>query len=151
MNFSSVDDFLRQAKTVKEETIASIDDNLTPYFDDAGLVGVPPVFANSIATLVNQYGDETYRQIILFCMNQWHNYHAHVLRKQINNDCIQEGLSIMDDLSRLTTVLQLLQQTGSFSGDEQWLKMIKTTITHAMLEKLEKDNISLEDYLEQSK
>jgi hypothetical protein len=29
--------------------------------------------------------------------------------------------------------------------------MIKTTITHAMLEKLEKDNISLEDYLEQSK
>lgn len=151
MDFSSVDDFLRQAKSVKEETIASIGENLTPYFDDAGLVGVPPVFANSIAILVNQYGDETYRQIILFCMNQWHNYHAHILRKQINNDCIQEGLAIMDDLSRLTTVLQLLQQTSSFSGDEQWLKMIKATVTSAMLEKLEESNLSLEEFLEQSK
>ena len=151
MDFSSVDDFLRQAKSVKEATIASIDENLTPYFDDAGLVGVPPIFANSIATLVNQYGDETYRQIILFCMNQWHNYHAHILRKQINNDCIQEGLAIMDDLSRLTTVLQLLQQTGSFSGDEEWLKMIKATVTSAMLEKLEESNLSLEEFLEQSK
>ena len=151
MDFSSVDDFLRQAKSVKEETIASIDENLTPYFDDAGLVGVPPIFANSIAALVNQYGDETYRQIILFCMNQWHNYHAHILRKQINNDCIQEGLAIMDDLSRLTTVSQLLQQTGSFSGDEEWLKMIKATVTSAMLEKLEESNLSLEEFLEQSK
>ena len=151
MDFSSVDDFLRQAKSVKEETIASIGENLTPYFDDAGLVGVPPVLADSIATLVNQYGDETYRQIILFCMNQWHNYHAHILRKQINNDCIQEGLAIMDDLSRLTTVLQLLQQTGSFSGDEEWLKMIKATVTSAMLEKLEESNLSLEEFLEQSK
>lgn len=151
MDFSSVDDFLRQAKSVKEETIASIGENLTPYFDDAGLVGIPPVLADSIATLVNQHGDETYRQIILFCMNQWHNYHAHILRKQINNDCIQEGLAIMDDLSRLTTVLQLLQQTGSFSGDEQWLKMIKATVTSAMLEKLEESNLSLEEFLEQGK
>lgn len=151
MDFSSVDDFLRQAKSAKDQTIASIDDNLTPYFDDAGLVGVPPVLANSIADLMNEYGDESYKQIILFCMNQWHNYHAHILRKQINNDCIQEGLAIMDDLSRLTIVLQLVQQTGSFSGDEQWLRMIKTTVTHAMLKKLEENNISLEDFLEQSK
>jgi len=151
MDFSSVDDFLRQAKSVKEETIASLDDSLTSYLNDTGMFAVPPVFADSIDALVKQYGDETYRQIILFCMNKWHHYHAHILRKQINNDCIQEGLSIMDDLSRLTTVLQLLQQTGSFSGDEQWLKMIKTTVTHAMLEKLEEGNISLEDFLEQGK
>ena len=151
MDFSSVDDFLRQAKSVKEKTIASIGENLTPYFDDAGLVGVPPVFVNSIADLMSEYGDETYRQITLFCMNQWHNYHAHILRKQINNDCIQEGLVIMDDLSRLTTVLQLLQQTSSLSGDEQWLKMIKATVTSAMLEKLEESNLSLEEFLEQSK
>jgi len=151
MNFSSVDDFLRQAKSVKEETIASIDDNLTPFFEDTGLIGVPPILADSIATLVKTYGDETYRQIALFAINQWHSYHSNVLRKQINNDCIQEGLAIMNDLSCLSTILQLLQQTCSFSGDEQWFKMIKTKITHAMLEKLEEDNISLEDYLEQSK
>ncbi|NBV29656.1 hypothetical protein EBS02_11715, partial [bacterium] len=120
-----MDDFLRQAKSVKEETIASIDDNLTPFFEDTGLIGVPPILADSIATLVKTYGDETYRQIALFAINQWHSYHSNVLRKQINNDCIQEGLAIMNDLSCLSTILQLLQQTCSFSGDEQWFKMIK--------------------------
>jgi hypothetical protein len=48
----------------------------------------------------------------------------------------------MNDLSRINTILQLLEQIGSFGGDEEWRKMLKTTVTKAAIKTMEENNIS---------
>jgi hypothetical protein len=72
MDFSSVGDFLRQAATAKQDKRQAIDDQLMPLMEDPATVGIPPNLAAAIETLLEAYGDETYRQIALFCLGKWH-------------------------------------------------------------------------------
>ena len=76
MDFSSVGDFLRQAATAKQDKRQAIDDHLEPFMEDPATVGIPPELATAIETLLEAHGDETYRQIALFCLGKWHQIHC---------------------------------------------------------------------------
>ena len=144
MDFSSVGDFLRQAATAKQDKRQAIDDQLMPFMEDPATVGIPPNLATAIETLLETYGDETYRQIALFCIGKWHQAHCEILQQHIENDGTSEMLMTMGDISKLSTVLMILEQIGSFGGDDQWRKMLRTIVGQSVLETLEEKGISFD-------
>ena len=85
----------------------------------------------AIENLVEQYGDETYKQVSLFTMGKWHETH----------------FSIMNDLSKISTALTILGELGSFSGDEAWRKMLRDVVGQTVLETLEEKGISIDTFL----
>ena len=144
MDFSSVGDFLRQAATAKQDKRQVIDDHLEPFMEDPATVGIPPDLATAIETLLETYGDETYRQIALFCLGKWHQAHCEILQQHIENDGTSEMLMTMGDISKLSTVLMILEQVGSFGGDDEWRKMLRTIVGQSVLETLEEKGISFD-------
>ena len=144
MDFSSVGDFLRQAATAKQDKRRVIDDHLEPFMEDPATVGIPPDLATAIETLLETYGDETYRQIALFCLGKWHQAHCEILQQHIENDGTSEMLMTMGDISKLSTVLMLLEQVGSFGGDDEWRKMLRTIVGQSVLETMEEKGISFD-------
>ena len=144
MDFSSVGDFLRQAATAKQDKRQAIDDHLEPFMEDPATVGIPPGLAAAIETLLETYGDETYRQSALFCLGKWHKIHCEVLQQHIENDGTSGMLMVMSDLSKLSTVLMLSDQVGSFGGDDSWRKMLRTIVGQSVLETMEEKGVSLD-------
>jgi hypothetical protein len=50
---------------------------------------------------------------------------------------MSEALLTMNDLSKLSSVLQMLEQVGSFGGDDSWRKMLREVVGQSVLETLE--------------
>jgi len=150
MDFSSVGDFLRQAATAKQDKRQAIDDQLEPFMEDPSTVGIPPDLAAAIETLLEAHGDETYRQIALFCIGKWHQAHCEILQQHIENDGTSEMLMVMSDLSKLSTVLMLSDQVGSFGGDDNWRKMLRTIVGQSVLETIEEKGISFDSLFGQA-
>lgn len=146
MDFQSVGDFLRQAASAKQDHRKVIDENLAPLLEDPATVGIPPSLSDAIEQLFEQYGDETYRQIGMFCLGQWHSVHSGALQEHINNDATSEALLTMNDLSKLSSVLQMLEQIGSFGGDEAWRKMLRQIVGQAVLENIEEQGSNPESF-----
>jgi hypothetical protein len=144
MDFSSVGDFLRKAATAKQDARQAIDDKLVPFLENPSTVGIPPTLNGSIDTLLETYGDETYRQIALFCIGKWHQAHCEILQQYIENDGTSEMLMVMSDISKLSTVLMLLDQVGSFGGADDWRKMLRTIVGQSVLETIEEKGISFD-------
>ena len=137
MDFSSVGDFLRKAASAKQDRRQAIDENLAPFLEDPAVAGVPPSLATTFKDLFEQYGDEVYRQIAIFCIGKWHTIHTEILQEHVDNNSVPEALLTMSDLSRLCSALQILEQVGSFSGDEEWRTMLKKLVGQAVLEGIE--------------
>lgn len=137
MDFSSVGDFLRKAASAKQDRRKVIEENLAPFLEDPALTGIPPSLATTFEDLLEEYGDEAYRQIAIFCIGKWHTIHTEILQEHIDNNGVSEALLTMSDLSRLCSALQLLEQVGSFSGDEEWRTMLKRIVGQAVLENIE--------------
>lgn len=144
MDFSSVGDFLRKAGAAKDDKRQAIDDHLMPFMEDRNTVGIPPDLAVSIEALLDAYGDETYRQVAMFCIGKWHQKHCEILQQHVENDGISEGLMVMSDVSKLSTVLMILEQVGSFGGDDDWRKMLRTIVGQSVLEAIEEKGVSLD-------
>ena len=113
MDFSSVGDFLRQAASAKQDKRKFIDEWLAPFLEDPATIGVPPSLSEALEALLEEYGDEAYRQAALFCTGRWHRIHAEILQEHIDNDGTSEALLTMSDLSKLSTVLMLLEDRKS--------------------------------------
>lgn len=139
MDFSSVGDFLRKAASAKQDKRKVIDENLAPFLEDPATIGIPPDLSECLEALMEEHGDETLRQVALFCIGKWHRVHAEILQQHIENDGISEALLTMSDLSKLSTVLMLLEQVGSFGGDEDWRKMLRHIVGQTLLEHLEEE------------
>lgn len=137
MDFSSVGDFLRQAAFAKRDHRKTIDENLAPFLEDPATIGIPPSLSESLETLLEEHGDETYRQIAMFCIGKWHTVHTEILQQHVDNEGMSEALLTMNDLSKLSSVLQMLEQVGSFGGDESWRKMLREIVGQSVLETLE--------------
>jgi hypothetical protein len=147
MNFSSVGDFLRKAATAKSDERKAIDEKLAPMLEDRFTIGIPPGLLEAIEDLVEQYGDEAYKQISLFTMGKWHETHCEMLQQHADNGGTAEMLSTMNDLSKISTALTILGELGSFSGDEAWRKMLRDVVGQSVLETLEEKGISIDTFL----
>jgi hypothetical protein len=51
---------------------------------------------------------------------------------------------VMSDISKLSTVLMILEQVGSFGGDDNWRKMLRTIVGQSVLETIEEKGISFD-------
>ena len=149
MDFSSVDDFLRKTASAKRDRRSVIDNELAPFMEDPATIGVPPELSASLEALLESYGDETFRQVALFCVGKWHRAHCEILQEHIENEGMSEALLTMGDMTKLSTVLQLLEQVGSFGGDDSWRKMLRDVVGQAVLESIEERGISPETFFSQ--
>lgn len=141
MDFSSVGDFLRKAASSKERDREIIDEQLAPFLEDHGTVGITPDLHKTIEGLVEKHGDEAYKQIGMFAIGQWAKVHQEQLQQHMENEGVAEALLTVSDLSRITLSLQTLETIGSFGGDASWRSMLKEIVGQAVLETLEEQGI----------
>ena len=146
MDFSSVGDFLRKAASAKQDRRKTIDEHLTPFLEDPATIGIPPSLSESLEALLEQHGDETYRQVAIFCIGKWHSVHTDILQEHVDNNGMSEALLTMNDLSKLSSVLQMLEQVGSFGGDDSWRKMLRKIVGQSVLETLEEHGSDPESF-----
>ena len=146
MDFQSVGDFLRQAASAKQDHRKVIDENLAPFLDDPATTGIPSSLSKKIEELLEQHGDETYRQIAIFCIGKWQLVHTETLQQYVDNDRISEALLVTSDLSKLISVLQMLEQVGSFGSDETWRKMLRKMVGQSILETIEEHGSDPESF-----
>lgn len=135
--FSTVDDFLRQAAEAKSGKRFAIASNVEAQLSEHGAVAVYPKLGELIEALVVKYGDEVYRQLALYCLGKW--FEHHVLR--VDDSFVQEdlagGCTNLMDATRISDAMHLLAEVHSFSGDDEWKTMVGEKISQAILEELE--------------
>lgn len=141
MDFSSVDDFLKKASSVKKEERQIINDQLDPFLSDPCTVGITPSLSAHISELKDKYGDEALKQIGIFCLGKWLETHEDILQQHAIMGAMDEALLTMNDISLIAHCVATLEGIGSFEGDEDWRKMLKEIVGQSVLEKLEEDGI----------
>lgn len=143
MEFSSVDDFLRKAAGAKKNERDFISDEIQPMLSDPSTVGVPPKLCKVIEDLLETYGDEAVKQIGMFCIGKWMSIHNDILKQHVQNEDMAAALMTMNDVSKLSTVLQVTESVGSFGGDEEWRAMLKKLVGQAVMETCEEKGIDI--------
>ena len=147
-SFNSVNDFLRAARAAKKDDETSIQRRLSEVLDDASTFAVPPDFLEIIEEYLEEYGDEALRAIAMFCLGKWTQIHQDMLQQHLSHGAIESALWTMNDLSKLSFILQGVADLGSFGGDDQWREMIKKTVGQAVMEHCEEQQISPRDLLQ---
>jgi len=150
MEFSSVNDFLRKAASVKNDELQAVDNGLIPFLDDPSVVGVTKELSESIEELFQNYGDEAFRQIALFCLGKWLALHSETVDDRTITESWSEALHVMNDIGKLSTAMQIIEQIGSFGGDDKWREMLRKIVSKSIVEEVEEGNKrakKLKDYL----
>jgi hypothetical protein len=136
--FSSVNDFLRQAVAAKDSKRQAISASITPDLQDHGMVGIPPRLANTLESMLQSYGDEAYRQVALFCLGKWFEMHIGMFEELIGEEPSM-GCSCLMDATRIADSLHLLSEINSIGGDKGWRDMLSETLSQHILEELEEE------------
>jgi hypothetical protein len=131
-SFSSVEDFLRKTRDAKTKQRPEIDERVRDYLEDPHLVGVAPSIADMLDDLLRKYGDESIRQIALFCLGKWFSIHAGVIEDLVKNEEVPAAMSASMDAARISDAIALLESVGSFGGDGDWKKMLHETLVSAV-------------------
>lgn len=149
MDFSSVNDFLKKARSGKNEERQIIDDELDPLLSDPATIGIPPELSESIDLLKERYGDEAYKQIGMFCIGKWLQIHEGILNQHVKTEKMDAALLTMNDIALIALTIQTLERIGSFGGDEDWRKMLKGVVGQSILELLEEDGLDAQSFFSQ--
>ena len=147
MDFSSVNEFLKAARSAKKDQEAIISEKIEPFMDDPSTIGITPELSESLDDLVEKYGDEALRATAMFSIGKWMEVHNDILQQHCMNDDMQAALWVMNDISKLSLVLQTMEDISSFGGDDDWRKMLKKVVSQAVLENCEERGIKPEDLL----
>lgn len=136
--FSSVNDFLRQALAAKSGKRQAINASISSDLEDRGLVGIPPQLAKTLEDMLHCYGDEAYRQVALFCLGKWFEMHIGMFEELIGEDP-SPACSCLMDATRVADALHLLHEINSIGGDKGWRTMLSDTLSQHILEELEEE------------
>lgn len=137
--FSTVEDFLKQAVAAKDGKREAIGQAISPGLQDHGTVGIPPKLAATIETMLQKYGDESYRQIALFCLGKWFELHIGMFEELIGEEPSM-ACSCLMDATRIADSLHLLLEINSIGGDGGWKPMLEQTLSQHILEELEEES-----------
>jgi uncharacterized protein YjeT (DUF2065 family) len=143
MEFGSVDDFLRKATNAKKVERDVIDEELSDMLDDPAVIGIPPELAKTLEGMLEKYGDESLRQVGMFCLGKWMHVHNQTIQSHVVTESWPEALLTMNDVSKLSTALRIVEEVGSFGGSEQWTKMLKALVGQAVMESCEDKGIDI--------
>lgn len=146
MNFSfdSVSSFLRQAQEAKSEERMVIDNSLSPLLADPSTFAIAPDAAEMLEASYERYGDEALKAMAIVALGKWVELHGKLLEEHMINGSSQEAVMTACDMTKLVEALRLLQDVGSFGGDEDYRKAIKKQINQAVLEQLEENGLDAE-------
>ena len=136
--FSTVEDFLKQASAAKHGKRQAISQAISPGLQDHGTVGIPPKLAKTIEAMLQKHGDEAYRQIALFCLGKWFELHIGMFEELIGEEPSMACSCLMDS-TRIADSLHLLSEIHSIGGDGGWTPMLEETLSQHILEELEEE------------
>ena len=148
MDFGSVDDFLRKATSAKKDERDVIDEEIGNMLGNPAVIGVPPELAMVLEDMLEKYGDECFRQVGMFCLGKWLSIHNKNIQAHIQTEGWQEALLTMNDVSKLSTALRIVEEVGSFGGSEEWTKMLKRLVGQAVMENCEERGIDIFSFFE---
>jgi hypothetical protein len=143
MEFGSVDDFLRKATNAKKIERDVIDEELGDMLDNPAVFGIPPELAKTLEGMLEKYGDEALRQVGIFCLGKWMHIHNATIQAHVEAEGWPEALITMNDVSKLSTALRIIEEVGSFGGEEQWTTMLKALVGQAVMENCEERGIDI--------
>lgn len=143
MDFSSVDDFLRQAKASKQGQRHAISIHIQPLLEDIDTYAMPPAAAKALDTCVQQYGDEALRQAAVVAIGKWLEHHEDQLSEHIFNGNTDAALVIRADIANLVQAVRLVSGVGSFSGQDTYVEAMKDQISQSILEALEDGTMAM--------
>lgn len=148
MNFpsDSVNDFLRKARGAKEYQRQIVDDELEPLLTDPSTYAVPPAVGKMIEDALEEWGDEALKQIGMVVIGKWLDVHNGLLQEHVDSQDFSAALLTMSDATKITTALRTLGDIGSFSGDEDYCASVRQQINQAVLEGIEEQGGSPEDF-----
>jgi hypothetical protein len=148
MDFSlgSVGDFLRKVQGAKARQREAIEEHLEPFLDDPSTFAIPPTMADLLEGLFEQFGDEALKQLGMVALGKWAKVHEETLEQHLSHGNQAEALLTMSDLSKMTTALRILSDIGSFGGDDDYRRSMKQQINQAVLERIEENGGSIEDF-----
>lgn len=150
-SFESVEAFLRAARSAKHERESQVTERIAPFLEDKSSIGVNPEVLEMIDRLVDEYGDEAMRSIGMFCIGKWMRLHQEIMEKHIKKSDTKGMLFVMNDISKLSTVLHILESIPSFGGDEEWRNMLKKEVSRALVETLEEKGMDVDQWLSDHK
>jgi hypothetical protein len=136
-SFDSVSHFLQQVEGAKSRKRQAVEEGLEPLLTDPATFAMSPEIATLVDKEVERYGDEALKQICIVALGKWLDYHQGILQEHIDNDAMAESLMTLRDISTLNIALRLLEEVGSFGGDEDYRSAMRKQINQAVLEKLE--------------
>lgn len=131
-SFSSVEEFLKKAKAAKAKQRPEIAESISNYLEDPHMVGVSPEMADMLDKLLLSYGDESIRQVALFCLGKWFAIHTGVVNDLVKNNRVEAALSATMDCTRISDAIALLENVGSFGGADEWREMLRETLVSAV-------------------
>lgn len=144
-SFDSVDQFVRKVQDAKELKRQAVKDGLDPLLSDPSTFSISPKIGKMVDGEVAKYGDEALKQLCIVILGKWIDFHEGFLKEHIANEDVPASLLTMRDLNTLTVAVRLLEEVGSFGGDEDYCKAVYKEINQAVLEKLEEIGRDPED------
>jgi hypothetical protein len=144
-SFDSVDKFLQQAQAAKASQRKAIDKGMEPLLDDPATFAIAPDAADLLDQSLENYGDEALKQMAIVAMGKWVGLHQEWLEQHIAHESAPEAALTASDMTKIVQAIRLLEDVGSFGGDEDYRKAIKEQINQAVLERLEEDGRSAEE------
>lgn len=139
MNFSfdSVGDFFRKTQEAKAGKRAAIDEGLSPLLTDPSTFAIAPDAADLLEKSLERYGDEALKAMAIVAIGKWVELHGTWLEQHMLNGSIQEAVLTACDMTKLTQAVRLLEDVGSFGGDDDYRAAMRQQINQAVLERLE--------------
>ena len=139
MNFSfdSVGDFFRKTREAKADKRAAIDEGLSPLLTDPSTFAIAPDAADLLEKSLERYGDEALKAMAIVALGKWVELHGTWLEQHMLNGSVQEAVLTACDMTKLTQAVRLLEDVGSFGGDDDYRAAMRQQINQAVLERLE--------------
>lgn len=143
--FDSVGSFLKHVQLAKSSSYQTVSDQLEPFMTDPSAFAIDPRMGQFIDDEVESYGDEALKQLTIVALGKWLEFHQGFLQEHMDNGAVPEALLTMRDISTLTAAIRLIEEVGSFGGDEDYRKAKHKQISQAVLENIEESGRSPEE------
>jgi hypothetical protein len=144
-SFDSVNRFLQEVSGAKADRREAVNKGMAPLLDDPSTFIMAPDAANLLDGALEKYGDEALKQTAIVALGKWVVCHEEWLEQHIMNESAPEAALTAADMTKIAQAIRLIEDVGSFGGDEDYRKAVKKQINQAVLEKLEEEGRSPED------
>jgi len=146
----NVADFLQHIRQGKARKRQVIDTATAPLLSDPATFAMPVEASQTLDSHVQRFGDEPLKQYAIVALGKWVNFHQEWLEQHIAHGSAAEAALTAADLTKIVQAIRIIEEVGSFGGDEDYRKEMKQQINQAILEDLEENGRDPEDVFKES-